>query len=65
MTSLRTTTTRPATIRNVFAGLFRRTLDRLVAADTAWRERQKMRRLSDDMLRDMGMTRHDADTGGR
>ena len=65
MTSLRTTVTRPAATSKPVVGLFRRMLDRVIAADAAYRERQKMRRLTDAQLHDMGMTRRDAETGGR
>ena len=50
---------RPAT-RSILA----RVLGWLLAADGAYRQRQQMRRLSDAALRDMGLTRRDADTGG-
>jgi len=66
MQTLSTKTTRTAPLsRWSLGGLLQRSLDRLVAADRAYRERQKMRRLSDDLLRDMGLTRRDATLGRR
>ncbi|WP_417524961.1 DUF1127 domain-containing protein [Marinovum sp.] len=42
-----------------------RVLAWLVAADSAYRQRQHLRRLDDAALRDVGLTRRDAETGGR
>ncbi|MCJ7871582.1 DUF1127 domain-containing protein [Phaeobacter sp. J2-8] len=47
------------------ARLFKLALDRVIAADRAFHERQNIRRLSDHLLNDVGMTRQQADNGGR
>lgn len=66
MQTLTTKTTRTATPRRFgLARLLQISLDRVIAADRAYRERQKMRRLSDDLLNDMGLTRRDATLGRR
>ncbi len=44
---------------------FARVLAWLIAADSAYRQRQHLRRLDDAALRDIGLTRRDAETGGR
>lgn len=43
----------------------RRLLDQLVAADQSYREGQKLRRMDDTRLRDMGISRQAARRGGR
>ena len=55
----------PATRRWSLGHLVKAALDALVNADTAYRERQKMRRLSDESLSDMGLTRAQADEAAR
>lgn len=66
MQTLTTKTTRTATPRRWSLGrLVQFALGRVIAADRAYRERQKMRRLSDELLRDMGLTRRDATFGRR
>lgn len=66
MQTLTTKTTRSTTPRRWSLGrLFQVSLDRVIAADRSYRERQKMRRLSDEQLRDMGLTRRDATLGRR
>ncbi|TNF20293.1 MAG: hypothetical protein EP318_11505 [Rhodobacteraceae bacterium] len=65
MQSLTTSTRRTAARRWSPRPLILRALDRLIAADRAYRERSKMRRLSDEQLRDMGLSRRDAPRGRR
>lgn len=62
-----TTTARPiATTRRWTLGqMVKAALDALVRADAAYRERQQMRRLTDDRLDDMGLTRAQADEAAR
>ena len=36
-------------------------LDRVIAADKAYRDRARMRRLTDTLLRDVGLTRSEID----
>ena len=62
-----TTTARPitATRRWSLGQILKTALDKIVAADAAYRERQKMRRLTDDMLSDMGSTRDEAERDAR
>lgn len=56
--------TRP--VRRAARGsFFTRVLAWLIAADSAYRQRQHLRRLDDAALRDVGLTRRDAETGGR
>lgn len=42
-----------------------RLLGWLIRADSAYRQRQQLRRLSDDALRDIGLTRRQAETARR
>ncbi|WP_323765617.1 DUF1127 domain-containing protein [Marinovum sp.] len=59
-TSLTRQFRRPAAAR-----LFARALAWLIAADSAYRQRQQLRRLDDAALRDLGLTRKQARTGTR
>lgn len=57
------TTPRPATttLRRSLSRVLRRALDRVIAADKAYRDRARMRRLTDTLLRDVGLTRSEID----
>lgn len=66
MQTLNATATRnTAATRRTLGSLLKAVLDRIVAADQAYRARRKMRRLDDRILRDVGLTRTDVDHGGR
>lgn len=66
MQTLRTTARPIPTPRRWNIGLvFKRLLDTLAAADAGYRERRKMHRLTGEQLRDMGLTRDDAERGAR
>lgn len=61
----RTLTHRPAAARTGWGQWLKRALDRVAAADQAYRQRQHMQKLSDAQLKDAGVTRAQMDNGGR
>lgn len=55
-------TTRPVTIRRTSRPWALRLMDRIVAANALHRQHQALLRLDDAMLRDIGLTRFEAET---